>query len=384
MAKVAVETDVLFWALDRCKLRPENLQKEFPKIQQWLTGEIQPTLRQLEKFAKATLTPLGFLFLKKPPEETLPIPFFRTLKDKSLDKPSPELLKTIQIMQRRQDWMSDYLINQGEDPLPFIKSVKVDDEDTEIARRMRLILGLQEEWANSFSTWTDALRFLRQAMEKAGISVVINGILENNTHRKLNPSEFRGFVLLDNYAPFVFINGADFKAAQMFTLAHELAHVFLGSSAVFDLYQMQPADDPIEQKCNKVAAEFLVPANSLRIIWGSVSNKLEPFQEIARCFKVSVLVAARRALDLKLIRKKDFFNFYKSYLIDERRKSASKSSGGNFYNTQNARIGKNFASTVVTAAKSGDLLYSEAYKLTGLYGKAFHEYTKRFESGGGI
>jgi Zn-dependent peptidase ImmA (M78 family) len=114
-------------------------------------------------------------------------------------------------------------------------------------------------------------------------------------------TEFRGFVLVDEYAPLVFINGADGKAAQMFTLAHELAHVWFGRSAAFDLRDLQPANERTELACNSVAAEFLVPKTELQRSWPTLQQDPEPFQAIARQFKVSALVGARRALDLQLI-----------------------------------------------------------------------------------
>jgi Zn-dependent peptidase ImmA (M78 family) len=219
-------------------------------------------------------------------------------------------------------------------------------------------------------------------MENAGIIVVVNGIVGNNTHRKLDTEEFRGFVMMDDIAPLVFVNGADGKAAQMFTLAHELAHVFFGSSAAFDLREMFPASDPMEQACNRVAAEFLVPEQQIRQIWPSIRSNSERFQLLAREFKISALVAARRALDLGLIVKKEFLTFYNDYLNDERRKSIKRSDGGDFYATQNLRIGRRFASAVVRAAKEGNLLYSEAYRLTGLYGKTFDRYAASLGMGG--
>jgi len=213
--------------------------------------------------------------------------------------------------------------------------------------------------------------------------VVVNGIVGNNTRRKLDPDEFRGFVLMDEFAPMVFVNGGDGKAAQMFTLAHELAHVFFGSSAAFDLREMSPAKDPTEQACNRVAAEFLVPEQQIRRIWPSIKDNPERFQSIAREFKVSALVAGRRALDLGLIVKVEFLTFYHDYLSDERRKAAGRpKQRGDFYANQNLRVGRRFASAVVRAAKEGNLLYSEAYRLTGLYGKTFGSYAAYLGFGG--
>ncbi|HSF29461.1 MAG TPA: ImmA/IrrE family metallo-endopeptidase, partial [Candidatus Tectomicrobia bacterium] len=207
-----------------------------------------------------------------------------------------------------------------------------------------------------------------------GTLVVINGIVGNNTRRKLDPAEFRGFVLVDEYAPLVFVNGADGKAAQMFTLAHELAHVWFGRSAAFDLQELQPADDAIERVCNWVAAEFLVPEGELRPIWSSDLPQSEPLQAIARRFKVSELVAARRALDLRLIAKDEFLRFYDDYRERERAAAAKGQGGGDFYASQNLRIGRRYGKAVVSAAREGGLLYREAYQLTGLHGRAFERY----------
>ena len=381
MSRVAVNREVLRWVVNRSGLTFETIQRKFPKISQWETGQSQPTLRQLESLAKATLTPLGFFFLPAPPEERLPIPHLRTLDGGSPSRPSPDLLHTVQTMQRRQAWMREFLIEQGQDRLPFVGSARPNDPPHTVADRIRRTLEFEEGWAAREPTWTDALRVLRDAMEGVGILIIVNGIVGNNTHRKLDPNEFRGFVLVDDYAPLVFVNGADGKAAQMFTLAHELAHVFLGSSAAFDLRELRPADDPTEQACNRVAAECLVPERELRQVWPSVRRDPKPFQAIARLFKVSVLVAARRALDLTLIRQAEFLDFYRDYQEDERRAAAQRPEGGDFYATQNGRVGRRFAHAVARAVKEGKLLYSEAYRLTGLYGKAFDRYVSSRDLG---
>jgi len=382
MVRVAVAKRVLRWALDRSELTEDDLQGKFPQIRQWLTRERHPTLRQLESLAKSTLTPLGFFFLKEPPEERFPIPYFRTLGDEASYGPSPDLLETIHTMQRRQAWLRDFMADQGQEPLTFVRSARLDEPIASVGQRIRNALGLGLGWASRQRTWTDALNLLRETMEDKGILVVVNGIVGNNTHRKLDPEEFRGFVLMDEYAPLVFVNGADGKAAQMFTVAHELAHVFFGSSAVFDLREMSPANDPTEQACNRVAAEFLVPEQEIRRIWPSIQSNPERFQSIARRFKVSGLVAARRALDLRLIRKDEFLRFYQEYLDDERRRAARRSPGGDFHLNQDLRVGRRFASAVVRAAKEGKLLYSEAYRLTGLYGKTFDSYAAHLGIGG--
>ena len=380
MSKVSVNAKILKWALDRSNQTVDNLSKTFPKIQGWLTGEVLPTLKQLEALSKKTSTPLGYFFLTNPPIDRIPIPYFRTMGDDLVHRPSPELIDTIHVMQRRQSWMKEYLDEEGMEPLKFVGSSKKNEQPKAIAQKIREVLNMEEEWASSYKTWTEALKALREKMEDIGIMVIVNGIVENNTHRKLDPSEFRGFVIVDKYIPLVFVNGADYKAAQMFTLGHELAHVFLGSSAAFDLRQMMPANDPIEILCNKVSAEFLIPEDRLKDSWTIFKKSNDPFQTIARKFKVSVLVAARRTLDSNLISKKEYFEFYNNYKKTINLPKVKDSSGGDFYATQNLRIGRPLRNAVIQAISENRLLYSDAYKLTGLYGKTFENYLSNFVS----
>lgn len=377
-SRVDVSPEVISWALKRSGAA-EPAEKKFPKLQEWLRGESQPTMRQLEDLARATLTPLGFFFLSRPPEEKLPIPFYRTHDSKIVKEPSPNLLETVHTMERRQEWMREYLVKSGFDGVPLVGAGNLKSQPEQAAEQIRKMLDLQNHWASKESTWTAALSALRDKADKAGVLVVVNGIVGNNTHRKLDPSEFRGFVLIDDLAPLIFINGADSKAAQMFTLAHELAHVLLGKSAAFDLREMLPASDETELVCNQIAAEFLVPQKELLSIWSGAQKSGATFEYVARHFKVSQLVSARRALDCKLISKGEFFSFYREYQEQEYAAAGTKS-GGDFYVNQNQRIGKRFAKAVVRAVREGNLLHREAYHLTGLYGKTFSEYANVVEA----
>lgn len=370
--RVQINPRVLSWAAERAGV---DLHHRFPRLDDWRSGAAQPTLRQLEDFAKAVAVPFGYLFLPEPPEERLPIPHFRTIASQRAERPSPDLLETVYIMQRRQAWMRDYLSDQDQKPLPFVGSASVRDDPGKVAQRMQEVLGIDANWAASQQTWTGALRALKEKAEDVGVLVVTSSIVGSNTHRKLSVQEFRGFVLVDEYAPLIFINGADGKAAQMFTFAHELAHIWLGSSASFDLHNLQPAADETEEACNRIAAEFLVPGDSLRNFWREIRRQPDRFQAVARRFKVSEIVAARRALDLGLISRDAFFEFYEEYLKREHAKRSGEE-GGDFYATQNLRLGRRFGELVVRAVREGRLLYGEAYRLTGLYGKTFERYAK--------
>ena len=377
--RIDVKKKLLNWAIDRSGKSVESLSqdRQMREIRRWLSGESRPTLRQLERFANATLTPLGYLFLSDPPVEQMPIPYFRTAKDIPASRPSLDLVGTVQIIKQRQDWIRDYLVGEGNETLAFVGSAKEADPPAVIARNMRKVLGITEEWTADLDSWEDALAALRDRMEEAGVFVTTNGIVGYNTRRALQVEEFRGFVLVDDYAPFVFVNGADAKAAQMFTLAHELAHIWLGRSAAFDLHGLDPADDATEQACNQIAAEFLVPEEELHTAWGRLADRPDPYKDTARHFKVSRLVVARRALDLDLIDRDAFFGIYnKHYKPDVR-----TNGGGNFYASANFRIGKRFASMVINAVRRERIPYREAYRLTGLNRHTFEKYAAELHHG---
>ncbi|HED37401.1 MAG TPA: ImmA/IrrE family metallo-endopeptidase [Ignavibacteria bacterium] len=371
-----INTNILEWALNYSAQGIE-VETKFPKLNSWLKKDDFPTVRQLEKFAKATRVPFGYFFLEKEPEITLPIPFFRTIKEEYPTTYSPELIDAVKIVEQRRIWLSDFLIQSGADKFPFVGSEENNSDYRDIAKKIKSVLGLNDLWASNQSKWDEALNFLIEKIESIGINIIRNGVVGNNTHRKLNFQEFRGFALVDDYAPFLFLNGADYKSAQIFTLVHELAHIWLGSSAVFDLRQMLPAEDKTEILCNKVAAEFLVPEKQLRENWKSFQNADDFYQSIAKFFKVSKIVAARRLLDLDYINKQEFFDFYSEYIASIP-KGKKEKGGGNYYNTQPLRIGKRFANVVITATKRGTLLYRDAYRLTGLTASTFNEFENKF------
>ncbi len=375
---VSVKPELIRWAIERSRLPLDDLTAAFPKLDQWLGGEQQPTYKQLEQFAHKTMTPLGYLFLEEPPDEELGIPDFRTVGDTPIDRPSPNLVETIQVMKRRQAWMRDYLIEEGQEPLDFVASSTKTRNVVSLAARIREKLGLNHDWAEVHSTWEEALRTFRNAAERIGVLVATSAVVGLNNHRPLDPQEFRGFVLSDDYAPLVFVNGADSKSARMFTLAHELSHLWLGKDALVNLIKMMPHHDETERFCNQVAAEFLVPGHKLSERWREANASGRPFQTIGRWFKVSPVVAARRALDLNLINKAQFFRFYESDRAEwERRKAQEKQQkkgGPNFYDVQDVRLGKRFAYAVVCAARQGRLLFGDAYKLTDLKGETFDRY----------
>ena len=376
MIRAPVKPELLRWARERAGVTQEGLAEKFKKLPEWERGEARPTLKQLEKFAGAVHVPFGFLFLSEPPEERLPISDFRTVADKAGTEASPDLIDTLYAMQRRQEWLREHLVGNDAEPLPFAASARLADDPDAVGREMRCAIGLDDGWAAEVRSWQDAVNELRRMIEQLGVMAVVNGVVGNNTHRRLRVDEFRGFALADHYAPLVFVNGADAKSAQMFTLAHELAHIWLGEGGLSGFENLIPGGTNVEDWCNRAAAEFLVPSRQLRERWAEVRRKQHPFEALARSFKVSPVVAARRAMDLKLVERHTFFDFYARYTKREHR-GGTTSSGGNFYNNQNARVGELFAAHVMRAAMGGEIGFKQAYELTGLRGGTFQDYARR-------
>ncbi|MDP5106604.1 MAG: ImmA/IrrE family metallo-endopeptidase [Polaribacter sp.] len=344
-----------------------------PDVLDWIQGEKKPTLKQLENFTHKVHVPFGYMFMNKPPNEEIPIPFFRTGEAPS-EKVSLNVYHTIQIIKERQNWLTNYLKESEYADLDFVGKYNENSNYKVIAKNIRNTLKLPVNWASKFGTWEETLDHLIIHIEEIGIIVNFNGIVGNNTRRKILVDECRGFVLVNKKAPFLFINSADAKAAQMFTLIHELAHIWLGESAGFNNKQMLPADDPIELLCDKVAAEFLVPEIFFIEKWNSSPN----IKFLSRVFKVSPIVIARRALDLGLISKTSFFEFYNDYISEFKRKKENQGSGGNFYATAKKRISLRFASYVNNAVNENTLLYRDAYKLTSLKGNTYEKFINEY------
>lgn len=370
--QITLHPEVLRWARERIEFSPEELARKMQvkpdRVLEWEdSGQI--SVAQVDRLAAVTHTPLGFLYMSKPLEEVLPIADFRTVGDSPPRRPSPDLLETVYTMQRRQAWMRDELIAEEVPPLDFVGAFNTASDPSAVAAAIRAALALEPNWAAGVGGgWENALRFLRVRIEEIGILVVVTGVVGNNNSRPLDPEEFRAFVLVDDYAPLIFVNNKDYKSAQMFTMAHELAHIFVGEDGVSNFEELRPAPHETEIFCNSVAAEFLVPEEELRAYWLTVAENRYPYQSVARRFKVSDIVAARRALDFHLIDQASFSEFYREYVGRERGKGPS---GGNFWNNQNVRIGKRFGAAVARAVKEGRLLYRDAYALTGLNGDTF-------------
>lgn len=364
MTRIEVRPEMLRWACERAGYDLRDIAQRIPQLPAWERGEKRPTFKQLEAFAKATHTPFGYFFLPEPPEEPLPIPDFRTVRDARLMRPSPNLLDIVYLCQHRQDWYRDFARAEGAEPLPFVGAATVNDDVVQTAAAIRDALNFDLDARREMPTWTDALRRFIEQADALGVLVMVSGVVGSNNRRKLDPEEFRGFALADPLAPLVFINGADTKAAQMFTLAHELAHIWLGQSALSD---SQPAEAPaqaVERWCNRVAAELLVPLETFRAEHSPRAELRDELERMARRFKVSTLVVLRRMHDAGTLRGDAYWRAYDEEV--RRLRELPKGSGGDFYLTLGARVSKRFARALVLSTLEGRTLYRDAFRMLGI------------------
>lgn len=362
---------MLEWACGRAGVSIDALAKRatLKKLPEWLSEDEQPTFKQLEDFAKATHTPFGFFFLEQPPDEPVPIPDFRTMGGERVQRPSADMLDTIYMCQQRQDWYRQHAQLMGEEPLAFVNSVRSGIDVVETAASIRQALRLDAPLSAIAGTTAEALRVLLERVDALGVLVMVTGYVGTNTRRRLDPDEFRGFALVDPLAPLVFVNGRDSKAAQLFTLIHELAHVWAGQSGVSDVSSSPGAD--VERWCNAVAAEVLAPLDEFRKTLRSNAEPLGEAHRLADVYRVSTLVVLHRMRDAGRLTREQHDRAYGreaarlSALLAEREESGAGGDGGNYYAAARYRLSKRFATAVIASTWEGRSTFTEAFRLLG-------------------
>jgi Zn-dependent peptidase ImmA (M78 family)/transcriptional regulator with XRE-family HTH domain len=368
MMRVAISPRLLRWARERAGITDiRDLQGRFPKLAQWESGAAQPTLKQLEAFAGAVHVPIGYLFLPEPPEEPLPIPDFRTHDGHGVRRASPDLLDMLYACQERQGWYRDFAAVVRMPEAAFVGSAAISDRPQDVAAHMAATLGFDVADRAACRTWEEALRLFIAQADAAGVLVMVSGVVLSNNRRRLDPEEFRGFALADRRAPLVFINGADTKSGQMFTLAHELAHLWLGSSAVSDA-SAAPLNGFRREEvwCNAVAAELLVPLAALRPVLQPDEQLDKAMPRLARQFKVSTLVILRRLLDVGTLDRPTFDGAWAEERARLRELARSGAGGGDFFRTTLSRVSRRFARALVESTLEGQTLYRDAFRMLGV------------------
>lgn len=384
MVEAQIQPKVLRWARKRLQFPPESVAQKISvkpeKFALWETGEALPTFRQARELARILRIPFGYLFLSDLPQETVPIPDLRTIKNSDSIKLSVDFMDALNDALRKQDWYKEHLIQEQTESLPYIGAFSLDSPRVEVAEHIRKTLKITDRLRRKAGNWAEFLSLLVESTEKAGILVLRNSIVGNNTSRPLSVEEFRGFALCDKLAPLIFINSRDAKAAQIFTLAHELAHLWIGESGISNpLLEKAPgrAQHQIEQYCNLVSAEVLIPGKDIIAAWIGEQDINENITRLVRRYRVSSLVVLRRALETNLISSEEFHHQYDIEL--KKQKSVKQISGGDAYTNIQTRNSKQFTQAVLNSAFEGRLLFRDAADLLGVKVKTLEPLERKME-----
>jgi len=372
MSTALIKPKIVKWAIQRSQIDIDQLAHKIPvkteRISEWEEGVSHPTFLQAQKLANILHIPFGYLFLENPPSDNVTVPDLRTIGDIRSPGFSPDLKDVITDVLRKQAWYREILIEDGQSRIPFLNKYSLETDNTIIADDISRILGLSIDQREQVRNWEEFLRLLMDRAEEAGIWVMRNGRVGYNSHRILDVEEFRGFTVCDEYAPVVFLNGTDATAAQIFTLIHELAHIWLGQSGVSNLSvdaRLSFEANRTEKKCNQIAAEVLVPGTLLKERWEMDQDLEWNTLSLSRYFRVSPVVIARRALDLSYISQKEFQKYYLTQVKIWKQIKTEKPPGGSFYTALPIANGKNFTETVLQSVYSQRILMRDGARLLG-------------------
>lgn len=374
--RVDVAPAVLSWALDVTGADEESLHRRF-KVDKWLNAEARPTLKQLQDFAQAAGVPFGYLLLPQPPAWSLPVPDFREGFE-GTPTPSANLVAVLGQSQRRQEWYRDYAQGLGAEQLEFVGSA-ADLDPIETAERIRRALDF--EVSDRRGTWADTRKAMLKGFEALGGLTVATSMVDNNTTRSLDENEFRGFTLVDNIAPLIFVNTHQTLNGQIFTLAHEFAHVWRGASGIGNEDPRSDGRSEIERWCNAVASEVLVPRADLESRHAALASAplTEALDALAHDFRCGTLVVLQALHRTGVRRIDNYANAYDQELARLRSLStASEAGGGDHYNNQPFRVGERLSRALIADALEGRTSIEEAMRLMSMKSlSTFDEYARR-------
>lgn len=368
-----ITPNLIRWARRRYDLTPDAAADKInvrsitaDRLRAWENDEGHPSFAQAREIAKKLHVPFGFLFLSSPPSLKIPMPDLRTVSGEPLAEPSPEFVDLTYDVLRKQQWFREYQEASDAEPVAFIGRFALDAEPKTVAADMAATLGINNEMRRRAYSWEDFLRKLTRKAEAAGVLVLRSGVVGMNSYRKLRVKEFRGFAISDILAPLVFINGQDAKSAQIFTLAHELAHLWIGATGISNPRQNTVPGDQvnnIDRACDKIAVQLLVPEKDFELRWEDSKDFATNADNLAAQYRVSAITVLRRALETKRITRDEFFDTYRELAKEARQPSGD---GGNSLYTLRARNSTTLTATLIFAASAGQVSEQEAAGLLNI------------------
>ena len=363
--KANITPNVLRWARESARMPLEIAVGKIPrltveKLKEWEDGTSQPTIRQAQTLAKAYKRPFALFFLPEIPRDFLPLQDFRKKGAKALTTSSIFIIREIQ---QKQAWLSDVYIDNNEPKLAFVGRFSISNSPLQVANDVLNTLGINP---SDYKT-ENPIREWINAAESKGIFISRSSFIHSRL--KLDSKELQGFVISDRYAPFVFVNSDDWNAPQLFTLVHEIAHIWIAETGISNYIEHEFIDKenfhPIEIFCNEVAANALIPSEIILNINPTIYQNAKDVYKIARTLGVSSFAFIIRALRLNLISntvyqklKREAEIDYLAFLKREeekkvRQKERDKPSGPNYFFLQLNRNSRLFTQTVLDAFRGG-------------------------------
>ncbi len=378
--KANVTPVVIKWARESAGFSVVDAAKKIGRsvddINAWESGDSKPTIAQARKASKVYKRPLAVFYLPKPPKDFSTLRDFRKLPTDFPREFSSNLRFLIRQTHERQMWLQEYLVEEGYSTLEFIGSGSISDNPLKVAKSIRNLLGVSFSTISNCKSRSEALNIWVKASENIGIFVFQSG---NMQYEKIEVEEARGFALADEYAPFVFLNAQDAKVAQIFTLIHEIAHLWINESGVSNMYDRGRAlvgSDEVEVFCNQVAAEVILPQKDFSEFWRNIDSENEIENKIensSKYFKVSKTVIARRLLNSNVINRKRYLEFadqfyqeWLEYKDEIKKKNASSKGGPHMYLMKVINNGRQFSRMVLGAYQSGRLSGRDTSAILGV------------------
>lgn len=377
--KAYITPNVLKWARESARMSIDiaaaKVSVKATKLQEWEEGVSQPTIKQAETLAKAYRRPFALFFLPEIPRDFLPLQDFRRQSSKELSTGSIFIIREIQ---QKQTWISEINQESNELPLGFVGKFDLRNDPREVAEDITKTLGIKPSvyGTNPIKTWIEKA-------EENGIFISRSSFIHSRL--TLDSDEIQGFAIADPFAPFIFVNSDDWNAAQLFTLVHELAHIWIAESGISNDIEVEDRDKshPIEIFCNEVAANALMPTEFMNSLHQSVFKSSKTVFRISRALGVSSFAFLVRALNLRKILystyrrlKAEADEEFKTFLLKEEEKASKQkqSTGGpNYYLlclNKNSRL---FTQIVLDAFKGGRIPPTEASSLLNMQTNKFHK-----------
>lgn len=297
--RIHVKWKIIAWAIQHGEKSYSDLSRNY-SLKLWENPSKEtdyPTLKQLQKFSNSTKIPFHYFLQDEVPEEKHSFVNFRTINNKEVI-PSRRLIDTVHTMENRQAWMKDYLIEQGN----IIKFRSIDKIDSELsikdaANSISNLLSFADFFKNSLDD-NKFYNLLKKKISILGILVMQNGIVNTDTHRKLDLNEFRAFALYDDTIPLIFINSSDSVRGKIFSLIHELVHILIGENEVLNAGPEVRTNK--ERWINAVTANILMPEEIVKSKINSAKSDEENLEILSRKFHTSLLATAIRSKELHL------------------------------------------------------------------------------------